>query len=135
MEFHYVYRISRFLHPVEPKVLSAHLNGETPLGYIDFLTELGNGTVGHGLKILTPAAANECWLDYNVADYFTEMSGGWSGGLFARGKTKVSGTVFIHFGASLRAKRAFQAELTHHLFRPGSVAERATSLNRPAYAG
>jgi hypothetical protein len=84
VDFQYVYRMSRFLHPVEPKILSAHPTGETPLGYIEFLTELGNGTIGHGLKILTPAAANQCWLDYSMADYLAEMSGGWSNGMFTR---------------------------------------------------
>jgi hypothetical protein len=84
VDFQYVYRVSRFLHPVERSILTAHPNGEAPLGYTDFLAELGIGTIGHGLTILTPAAASQCWLDYNMADYLAEMSDGWGSGLFTR---------------------------------------------------
>jgi hypothetical protein len=84
MDFQYVYRVSRLLHPIEPSVLAAQPDRVNPIGYTEFLTELGNGTICHGLEILTPAAADHYWLDYRIADYLADTSSAWSNGLFTR---------------------------------------------------
>jgi len=93
MDFEYIYRVSRFLHPFEASSLASYPNGEAPHGYKEFLTELGNGEICHGLRILTPTVANQYWLEINMAEYLTDVCSRWTNGLFTR--SDVAGTRLI----------------------------------------
>jgi hypothetical protein len=84
VDYQYVYRVSRFLHPLEPSSLAAYPSRETPpVGYTEFLTELGIGTICHGLQILTPDGGDRFWSEYKLNNYFINWSSHfWSTGLF-----------------------------------------------------
>jgi hypothetical protein len=85
VDYEYVYRTSRFLHPFEPAFFEAHPAPETaPRGYVEYLTQLGRGTLCHGLTILDPESAKRCWTEYSMERHlfgWIEASG-WKNGLF-----------------------------------------------------
>jgi hypothetical protein len=85
VDYRCVYPVSRYLHPFEPGFFDVHPAPDTPPhGYVEYLTELGRGTLCHGLKILDPESAKRYWTEFNMERYLCESIewSGWQNGLF-----------------------------------------------------
>jgi hypothetical protein len=75
VDYQYVYRVSRFLHPLELRLFEVHPAPKlAPEGYIEYLTELGRGTLCHGLTILDPESAKRYWIECDMERYLVEWS-------------------------------------------------------------